>query len=193
MLILIIGVLAGGVLTSALSQQETLGSAKDERNTQIINSIERKEQIVLLSLGVQGIAEEQTVTTIFGKPLPGSARVLFLQYSYRAKLGIEGSQVTITQLTEDRFQISIPEFIFIGHDDVQFQTAVEKNGVLSWATPQIDTAEVISEILSAEAQAQHVVDNRETLEDQARTFYTGIIQAIDPAVQLTFEFRGRPG
>ncbi len=189
LLILVVGLLAGGAITRAMSV-EVLGSARDERNTQIIEAIQREEQVVLLSLGVQGIAEERVVTTIFGKQLPGSGRVLFLQYSYNAKLGIEGSEVTISQLDENRFQVSIPEFIFIGHDDVQFQTAVEDNGVLSWVTPEIDTAQVISEILDGDAQFQQVVDNRLLLEDQARAFYTGIIEAIDPEVQVVYEFRG---
>ena len=189
LLILVVGLLAGGAITRAMSV-EVLGSARDERNTQIIEAIQREEQVVLLSLGVQGIAEERVVTTIFGKQLPGSGRVLFLQYSYNAKLGIEGSEVTISQLDENRFQVSIPEFIFIGHDDVQFQTAVEDNGVLSWVTPEIDTAQVISEILDGDAQFQQVVDNRQLLEDQARAFYTGILEAIDPEVQVVFEFRG---
>ena len=189
LLILVVGLLAGGAITRAMSV-EVLGSARDERNTQIIEAIQREEQVVLLSLGVQGIAEERVVTTIFGKQLPGSGRVLFLQYSYNAKLGIEGSEVTISQLDENRFQVSIPEFIFIGHDDVQFQTAVEDNGVLSWVTPEIDTAQVISEILDGDAQFQQVVDNRLLLEDQARAFYTGILEAIDPEVQVVYEFRG---
>ena len=189
LLILVVGLLAGGAITRAMSV-EVLGSARDERNTQIIEAIQREEQVVLLSLGVQGIAEERVVTTIFGKQLPGSGRVLFLQYSYNAKLGIEGSEVTISQLDENRFQVSIPEFIFIGHDDVQFQTAVEDNGVLSWVTPEIDTAQVISEILDGDAQFQQVVDNRLLLEDQARAFYTGLIEAIDPEVQVVYEFRG---
>ena len=189
LLILVVGLLAGGAITRAMSV-EVLGSARDQRNTQIIEAIQREEQVVLLSLGVQGIAEERVVTTIFGKQLPGSGRVLFLQYSYNAKLGIEGSEVTISQLDENRFQVSIPEFIFIGHDDVQFQTAVEDNGVLSWVTPEIDTAQVISEILDGDAQFQQVVDNRRLLEDQARAFYTGIIEAIDPEVQVVYEFRG---
>ena len=189
LLILVVGLLAGGAITRAMSV-EVLGSARDERNTQIIEAIQREEQVVLLSLGVQGIAEERVVTTIFGKQLPGSGRVLFLQYSYNAKLGIEGSEVTISQLDENRFQVSIPEFTFIGHNDVQFQTAVEDNGVLSWVTPEIDTAQVISEILDGDAQFQQVVDNRLLLEDQARAFYTGIIEAIDPEVQVVYEFRG---
>ena len=71
LLILVVGLLAGGAITRAMSI-EVLGSARDERNTQIIEAIQREEQVVLLSLGVQGIAEERVVTTIFGKQLPGS-------------------------------------------------------------------------------------------------------------------------
>lgn len=74
---------------------------------------------------------------------------------------------------------------------MQFKTALEENGVLSWTTPDIDTAQVISELLSDEAQTEHVVNNQQILEEQAIAFYSGIISGVDDQATLDFEFTGR--
>lgn len=190
-LVLAVGLIGGGAAMAGLTGVSPFGSTSESRNTQIIQSIERQEQVVLLSLGIQGIAEERVSSTVFGRQLPGSGRALFLQYTYNAKLGIEGAQVTIEPTGENAYLITIPEFIFIGHDDVQFRTALEENGVLSWTTPDIDTAQVISEILSDAAQAEHVVNNQQILEEQAIAFYSGIISGVDDQATLDFEFTGR--
>ncbi|HSK32341.1 MAG TPA: hypothetical protein VK903_02540, partial [Propionicimonas sp.] len=84
--------------------------------------------------------------------------------------------------------ISIPRFIFIGHSNESFQTVVETNGVLSFTTPEIDTAEVITNVLNDEAKSQYIASNNELLRDQAKAFYTGIINAIDPTITVEFEF-----
>lgn len=165
-----------------------LDEAEESNDSKVIQSIQREDEVVLVSLGIQGLAEERIASTVFGKTIPGTGRVLFLQYNYDALLGIDGSDVSIRPTGENAYTISIPRFIFIGHDDVVFKTAVEQNGVLSWVTPEIDTAEVISEILNDEAQRKHVSDNLPLLKDQAEAFYGGIIHGIDPAIQLTFEF-----
>lgn len=97
--------------------------------------------------------------------------------------------MTVTPLEgEKRFQITIPAFKFIGHDKAEFKTVVEQSGVLSWATPEIDTAKAITKILNSEAQQKHVNDNRDLLEAQARSFYSGIIRGVDPTIELTFVF-----
>jgi hypothetical protein len=72
--------------------------------------------------------------------------------------------------------------------NVDFKTAIEDNGVLSWVTPQIDTAAAITAILSEGEMAEQILSNRDLLEDQARTFYTGIIHRINDDVEIDFEF-----
>ncbi|TDS82307.1 hypothetical protein EV640_1213 [Nesterenkonia aurantiaca] len=144
---------------------------------------------MLLSTSTQGLAEDQVSREIFGRDLPGTGRTQFLQYSYRAKLGVEGSEVSIVETGEDQYRVSLPDFIFIGHDNVNFKTAVEQNGVLSWVTPEIDTASTITEILSGGELTEQIDLNRDLLEDQARTFYTGIIEGIDDGVEIEFEFK----
>ncbi|MGO1775571.1 MAG: hypothetical protein ACTHYY_09155, partial [Agrococcus casei] len=78
-------------------------------------------------------------------------------------LGLEGEPVTIAETGENAYLVTVPEFVFIGHDDAVFETAVEKNGVLSWATPEIDTTDMVNRILSSDAEAEYVSMHTDTL------------------------------
>lgn len=182
--LVVAALLVGNVLPKLLPS----GSG-ESLNTQVVRSVKLEEQVVLVSLGIQGIVEKNAESTIFGVAVPGTGRTLYLQYSYAAKLGIEGEDVTIEQTGDKEFLVTIPEFIFIGHDDEQFKVAVENNGVLSFTTPEIDTATLITEILSDDARAEHVKANREILEHQATSFYTGIIKGIDHDIDVDVKFR----
>ncbi|TLP74230.1 hypothetical protein [Nesterenkonia sphaerica] len=83
-----------------------------------------------------------------------------MPYTYRAKLGIEGGEVSITETGENQYSVSVPEFVFIGHNNVDFNTVIEDDGVLSWVTPRIDTATALSEILSEGEMADQLSSNR---------------------------------
>lgn len=187
---LLVGCVIGAGALFALVQfggLSPLESRSESSNTQVIDSITREEQIVLLGLGIQGLSSKSESIDVWGVPIPGSERVSFLQYSFNAKLGIEGKDVDITQ-TEDGLRISIPRFIFIGHSNEKFETVVETNGVLSFTTPEIDTAQVITTILNDEAQTKYIASNDAILRDQAKAFYSGIVKGVDPTIQITFEF-----
>jgi hypothetical protein len=121
--------------------------------------------------------------------VPGSERTSFLQYSFNAKLGIEGKDVTIRQTGADAFVVSIPRFIFIGHSNENFRLVAENNGLLSLVTPEISSVEMINNILDSDAENEYIIRNREVLEDQAKAFYGNIITSIDPNVFVRFEFR----
>lgn len=157
--------------------------------SEAITALERQEQIVLLSTSTQGLMEGKKYTNLFGRKLPGSSRTQFLQYSYRAKLGIEGSEVDIEQVGENRYLVSVPSFVFIGYEDPHVETVVEQWGALSFATAQIDTTESINRILDPEMKTGHIEDNLEILQDQTRVFSTGIIHGIDGDIELDFEFK----
>lgn len=188
---MLVGALAVGVLLlSGVLSREDPGVDTESRNEQIVQAVEREQEVVLLSLGIQGIAEERIASTVLGRDVPGTSRVLFLQYNFRAKLGIDGSGVIIEPRGESAILVSVPAFEVIGHDEVTFRTAVEDNGVLSWLTPDIDTAALITQIMNDDALQEHVDNNEDILEDQARAFYTSIITAVDPELRVVVEFRG---
>lgn len=177
------GVMATGGLPVA-------GTKEESRTSKVINSITRTQDVVLVSLGIQGITEETLNSTLFGWQVPGGGRTLFLQYSYAAKLGIDGSLVQIQPTGDSSIRIVIPEFKFLGHDDATFKVVVERNGVLSMVTPEIDTAQVITKILNDETKREQVQANDALLRDQARAFYSGIVTGVDPDMNVTFEFQG---
>lgn len=188
--LVVIAVVVGLVALGPAVRNSFLDVSTESRNTQVITAIDRQEQIVLLSTSTQGLTEESAHSNLFGKKIPGTERTQFLQYTYRAKLGIEGGEVSIEEAGDNQYLISVPEFIFIGHDNVDFKTAVEDNGIISWVTPEIDTASKITEILSEGEMSEQIDSNRDLLQDQARTFYTSIIKGIDDEIEIDFEFRG---
>jgi hypothetical protein len=182
---------AGGLLAARAIPELSLGqtSAKDS-NTQIVQAVTREQQVVLLSLGIQGIATKTSKSTFLGLAVPGSSRSTFLQYSFQAKLGLEGGQVRVTPTADNSYRVSIPAFTFIGHSDESFQMASEKNGALSWVTPKIDTNEMITALLNDEAQAQYVAQHQSELQSQAESFYSQLISGIDPTATVVFEYVG---
>ena len=87
------GALIGVVTVRALPGIEAFGTESESSNTQIVNAVTREQQVVLLSLGIQGIATKTRTTTFLGVEVPGSERATFLQYAFRAKLGVDGKDV----------------------------------------------------------------------------------------------------
>ena len=55
--------------------------------------------------------------------------------------------------------------------------------------PEIDKAEVITKIMNDQTRQQHVDDNKDLLQEQAKAFYEGIIKTVQPDAVLEFEFR----
>lgn len=182
------GAAASVVAMRALPGMAIFGMESEGSNTQIVSSVTREEQVVLLSLAIQGISTKNANATFMGQQVPGTERATFLRYSFNAKIGIDGKDVKIEQTADKEYLVSIPRFAFLGHSNEAFQVAAEGNGVLSWATPEIDTVEMINNILNDEAQAQYITANHETLREQATTFYAGIIAAVDPTVTVRVVF-----
>lgn len=170
----------------------TYVGARETRDVQVVKSIEREEQVVLVTTGLANVidARREGLELLPGITLPGSERQTLIRYDFDAKFGIEGSDVTIEQRGTDAYLISIPEFIFLGYDNPVFTVVSENNGILSWTTPEIDNLDVIERKLTNDAVASEIDGIRPLLEEQARTFYTDIIKAIDPDITLTFEFAG---
>lgn len=157
-------------------------------NTQVLKSVVREEQVVLVSLGIQGVSSKQENNTFLGFKVPGSERATFIQYSFNAKVGIEGRDVKVEPLGDSAVVVTMPEFIFIGHNNIDLQLVTENQGALSFATPKIDSVQMVNEILNDDSQEQYIIDNVDILEEQAASFYTSIIHSIDPDIAIRFEF-----
>lgn len=195
LLVLFVLLLIGGAAVGGVALGKFLG-AYEERNVQVIRSITREEQVVLVTAGVtdlktistEGLKVEIPGLDILNFTIPGTVRSVLIRYDFDAKLGIEGKDVRIEPSGENAYRVVIPEFTLIGYDDPTFSLAKEENGIFSWTTPEIDKFDLIETALSDKSAAATIEGARPVLEEQARTFYGNIIHAIDPSITLTFEF-----
>lgn len=188
LLIVLILLLIGAAGLGGVMLGKVLG-ATEERSTQVVRSIVREEQIVLATAGMTDIKPESADQDFFGLfDIPFTDRTVLVRYEYDAKFGIEGGDVSIEPIGDDTYRVSIPQFVFLGYDNPDFSIADEKNGILSWATPEIDKNELIKSLLTDQAVEEHLDGLRPVLEEQAKSFYTNIINAIEPDATLQFTF-----
>lgn len=182
---------AFGVFTFVKNQGwlSVVGIKSESHDSQVVQAIERTQEVSLLRLGIQGIKQKDQSAEIFGKSIPGTGKKVFLQYNFHAKLGINGAQVKVTKTGENAYLISVPQFIFIGYDEPTFKVAVEDGSALSWATADIDKVAMVNEILNDDARQTYIASNENLLAEQTKTFYDSLITSIDPDFVTTFEFR----
>lgn len=189
---IVLAVLLGLTLAGRVSLfPDPVTATTESRDTSVITAVTTEEKVVLLTLGIQGLMTENTTSALLGVTIPGSDRSSFIQYSFNARIGIEGEDVTIEETGESEYLIGIPEFVFIGHDDETFDLVAEDNGVLSFVTPEIDSVEMINTILNDGAEDEYVEKNSEVLQEQAMAFYRGIVSSVDPDAVIAFEFLDR--
>jgi hypothetical protein len=145
--IIVILVIAVGVLIALNFSGSVVETTTETNETQTITFFEKNKEIALVTLGISDIYEKENSATVFKKKLPGSKKQVYIRGSFDAKLGIDGKNVVVTETGEKEYTINIPEFIFIGYNNVKFEVAVEKNGIISFATDDIDQAAMVSEVL----------------------------------------------
>lgn len=162
---------------------------KGTDDTQVIRSMRRTKEVSLLRLGVTGIISKENKSHFFNMEIPGTERARFIQYTFDAKLGFEGKDVVIKETDKNTFDVAIPEFKFIGYDDPEYRVIVEQNGALSFGTKQIDSLDMVNNILTDKAKKEYVDSNREILEEQAKSFYTSIVNSVSPEAKLHFTFQ----
>lgn len=165
-----------------------IGVNSESHDSQVITAIERTQEVSLLSLGVQGILEENQNTEVGGWGIPLTEETLFLQYNFKAKLGLDGQGVKVTETGESTYRITVPEFSFIGYDEPTFKVAVEDGSALSWVTPDIDKVELINRILSDDARVKYLESNQDLLQDQTKVFYDSLITSVVPDAETSYEF-----
>lgn len=192
LVILVVGGAGVFLSNSGILPVGFLGTSSERHSEQIIKSISREEQIALVSLSIKGIDKQSSKAKLFGKEVAGTDRAVFIQYGFDAKLGVEGKDIEITEVGENKLLVTIPEFIFIGYDNVSFEVAAESNGVLSWTTPKINQVEMINTILNDDAKNEYVKANQDLLKEQTEFFYSSIITSVDPDIELEFEYTDAP-
>ena len=103
-------------------------------------------------------------------------------------MGIDGKDVVIKEIGEKDIEITIPKFVFIGYDDPEFEFIVDKNGVLSFTTENIDTAAMITKVLKPEKQEEYIEYYKPLLKESTEVFYKNLLPSFDNDVMLTFKY-----
>ena len=148
----------------------------------------KSQEVALLSLHMEGINRYESNREIFGVAIPASEKTTLIQYKFDAKLGVDGSRVKIEPTGPKSFRVTMPQFIGIGFDNLDFEDPLESNNPLSWlAEPAVQT-QMINNILSDENKQKYVTQNTAALKEQAKAFYSGIIAGVDPEITVDFEF-----
>lgn len=179
---------AGGL--NALALRSLFTSSSHERDSQVIQSVTRLQEVALLSLHMEGILRHESNGEIFGVAIPASEKTTLIQYQFDAKLGIDGAQVKIEPTGPKSYRLTIPQFIGIGFDKPTFEDPLESNNALGWlATPAVQTR-MVNNILSDENKQKYISQNEAALKEQAKVFYTGLIASIDPGITVDFAFAG---
>lgn len=187
---LVVGALVVALFCGAIpGVPAPFSTSSKSTDTQVIRAMEQTKEVSLLRLGITGVKSRENKSHFFNMEIPGTERAQFIQYSFDAKLGFDGKDVVIKPAGGNTFDVTIPEFKFIGYDHPEYRTIVEQNGALSFGTEQIDTANMINEILSDKAKNEYVEKNRDILEDQAKSFYTSIVSSVSPETKLNFTFQ----
>jgi hypothetical protein len=181
----ILAVVVIALLIMNISGFSLFGTTVKTNETQTITFLEKKGEVVLVNLGVTDLYEKEHDGKFFGSL---NKKIAYIKGSFEVKLGINGRDVKIDKIAEKEYEITIPKFIFIGHKNEKFETAVEKNGILSFATDDIDKAKMISEILDAEGQEKYIVQYTELLKESAEDFYSNLLPSFDKDVKLTFVY-----
>lgn len=165
-----------------------IGIESSTQDSQVIQAIERTEEVSLMSLGIQGILQKEQSTEILGRSIPGTGEKVFILYKFTAKLGLDNEQVSVAETGEDAYTVTVPDFMFIGTQEPTFESPIEDGGILRWVTPDIDKLELVNDILSNEGKQEYVDSNRDLLEDQTKVFYDGLITSVVPGAEVAYEF-----
>lgn len=191
MLLLLVAVVgAAGTVIFTLWLASPFSLTTQSRSAQAVEAMERTGDVVVLNLHVAAVDDDKTNLKFYGLDVFGTDRATFLRYEFDARLGFSAEDVVIKEAGEGELLVSIPQFKFIGTDNFDSEVSSEKNGFLSWITPEIDDREMADKFLDDARRQQYVDDNTEFLKEGAEAFYTDVVNAIDPALDVNFAFTG---
>lgn len=165
-----------------------IGIDSSTQDSQVIQAIERTQEVSLMSLGIQGILQKEQSSTVFGQSIPGTGERVLIVYKFTAKLGVDGEQVEVEETGEDAYTVTVPDFTFIGTQEPTFEVPVEDGGILRFVTPDIDQLELVNEILSDDGKQEYIDSNVDLLQDQTKVFYDSLITSVVPDAEVTYEF-----
>jgi len=190
LLLVVVGAVGAVAAMKFIPGLSLFGSTTETSNTQVIKAVNKEEQVVLVSLGVQAMYKHKAKGQILGTDVPMSERILYIPYNFKAKLGVEGRDVKIKKTGENDYLITAPRFIFIGHDEIKFDDPITTGEAFSFTAPELKELEAANKILDPKGQQGFIAGNETLLRDQFQAFYSRIIMGIDPTITVKFDFAG---
>lgn len=189
LLVVVLGALFAGVAAGILTPPwlvSALGSQSVLKNEQVVTSMEKKEQTVLLELGIEGVSEAKGIPPAILKEFPLLQKARYMIYTSKIKLGVDA--VIVKSTGDHQFEVSVPAFIWIGEEDTKVNKVISQDGVLSAFTEQKSDLEQRDALFTADTKTKYLEQNQQTLRDQAEFVFTKLATSIDPDAKLTFVF-----
>lgn len=180
----VVALFAGFVFVASQGWLSIFGVGSESSDSQVIQAVQRTEEVSLVALSVQGIRKEKRDRSF----IPGSGETLLLQYEFTAKLGVDGAKVKVVKGGAHAYKVSVPSFEMIGVDEPTFDVVLDDGGLLSGLTPDIEQAEIINDILSDDEKHEYIEKNTDVLKAQTKSFYDRIITGVDPDAVVTYTF-----
>lgn len=141
-----------------------------EQTYSIIRKLEKVQQVVFLSAGIQTVKTKKDDVKIpwtkLGIPLTDKKAIIILNYN--VKFGIK-KPVKIVQIGEHRYKITIPKYEVIGSevDQKSYRVYDSTKGLLSFSTKDIDTGEIVVNELSNKDKEKFLEDYKGQLDESA--------------------------
>jgi hypothetical protein len=154
--------------------------------SQLLAAVNNNADVALVNISVSDIHDQTEQGRFLGLNWKALDKRTILTSSFTAKLGIESEDVQIAK-SGDTWWISIPEFEFLEYENPQFEVLVEKNGALSFRTPEVSEIDIFNEA-SASFKTDYLAKYDEALRIAAQDYYTQLFASIVPGESLHFTF-----
>ncbi|HFU3810736.1 TPA: DUF4230 domain-containing protein [Streptococcus suis] len=174
----------------AVGYSRGAGNQSSERTvSSTIQSIEKVNELVFLTTGIETVITEKNRTEIFGKEVPFTEKSALIILRYKVKFGIT-DPISIEQKGDNRYQVRIPKFRVVGFAlSENPYTLYDKSGeILSLLTEEVDTGSVLTEQFKSKEQEKVLQTYNEDIQSSAMSYYINLFRAISPDIKLEFVF-----
>ncbi|HEL1556459.1 TPA: DUF4230 domain-containing protein [Streptococcus suis] len=174
----------------AVGYSRGAGNQSSERTiSSTIQSVEKVNELVFLTTGIETVITEKNRTEIFGKEVPFTEKSALIILRYKAKFGIK-EPVKIEKVDINHYRVTIPSLTVIGFEFAENPyTLYDKSGeILSVMTSDIDTAELLTDQFQTIEQEKVLKNYTEDIKESATSYYKNLFEAISPDMTLDISF-----
>ncbi|NQK66856.1 DUF4230 domain-containing protein [Streptococcus suis] len=176
----------------ALSYGYLSGHSKQQSDRTVsstIQYVEKVNEVVFLTTGIETVVTEKNYTEFFGQKLPFTEKSALIILRYKAKFGIK-EPVKIEKVDINHYRVTIPSLTVIGFEFAENPyTLYDKSGeILSVMTSDIDTAELLTDQFQTIEQEKVLKNYTEDIKESAISYYKNLFEAISPDMTLDISF-----